>query len=292
MPKFTKNLAKPLMGIALLCGLVACGESSSINPFLGDQILNIAHRGGRVIAPEATLEAFASALAVGADVLEFDIHTTSDGTFVVMHDTRVDRTTDGTGRIDELTWAEISQLDAGYWFSRDDGVTYPYRGQEIHVPRLSQVLETFPGVPVNIEIKTDIPLDKLPELAEILRTYNRADKALVASFGTEHIQAFRVAAPEILTSFSLDEVFDFFILSPETETTYTPPTRMLQVPPTYAGLEVLTEDFVAKARRHELRVIAFDILTAAEMQAMIDLGLDGQIVDDPALLAEVLAAQP
>ena len=84
------------------------------NLLLSDKFLNIAHRGGASLRPEETLLAFEHALAVGADVLEFDVHASSDGVIVAMHDGTVDRTTDGTGPIKAQTLAQLRALDAGY----------------------------------------------------------------------------------------------------------------------------------------------------------------------------------
>ena len=271
----------------------ACSGSSqdNRNAFDTDQILDIAHRGGNEIAPEATIEAFRTALEVGADVLEFDVRTTSDGILVVIHDDRVDRTTNGSGYVNELTLAEIQELDAGYNYTQDGGATYPYRGEGLVVPQLDEVLAAFPGVPVNVEIKSSVALSDIPQLAESLRAYNRANKALVASFSQDHISAFREAAPEIWTAFSQDEVTYFFLMTPEMEESYEPPSPALQVPPTFSGLTVLTPEFVAKARRFGLRIDAFDINTADRIQEMLDLGLNGMITNDPALLREMIDAQ-
>ena len=286
--------ASARIAMALLVLLTAACSGSSQdnrNAFDTDQILDIAHRGGNEIAPEATIEAFRTALEVGADVLEFDVRTTSDGILVVIHDDRVDRTTNGSGYVNELTLAEIQELDAGYNYTQDGGATYPYRGQGLVVPQLDEVLAAFPGVPVNVEIKSSVALSDIPALAESLRAYNRANKALVASFSQDHISAFREAAPEIWTAFSQDEVTYFFLMTPELEESYEPPSPALQVPPTFSGLTVLTPDFVAKARRFGLRVDAFDINTADRIQEMLDLGLNGMITNDPALLREMIDAQ-
>ena len=79
-----------------------------------DQTLVIAHRGGRAHAPENTLPAFARSVELGVDVLELDVHLTKDEEIVVLHDATVDRTTDGSGHINELTYAEVEVLDAGF----------------------------------------------------------------------------------------------------------------------------------------------------------------------------------
>ena len=109
-----------------------------------DWPINIAHRGGAEIAPENTLEGFREGLRVGAGVLELDVHTTADGHVVVIHDDTVDRTTDGTGAVREMSFAEIRRLDAGYRFTPDGGETFPYRGQGIKTPRLGRSTTSSP----------------------------------------------------------------------------------------------------------------------------------------------------
>ena len=97
------------------------------------------HRGGAAVVPEDTVLGFQEGLKYGDGVIECDVHATLDGELVVMHDELVDRTTDGTGRIGELSYAEIARLDAGYRFTSDRGATYPWRGRGISVPTLSQI---------------------------------------------------------------------------------------------------------------------------------------------------------
>src|SRR5829696_2712479 len=119
--------------------------------------VNLAHRGASSLAPENTIEAFRLALEAGAGGLELDVHMTSDGHIVVIHDATVDRTTNGTGAVSEMTLHELRRLDAGHNFSPDGGPTRPYRGRGVRVPTLGEVLREFPGVAVNIEIKAGTP---------------------------------------------------------------------------------------------------------------------------------------
>jgi len=99
----------------------------------------IAHQGGDGLWPGDTLYAFEKAVAIGADVLEMDAHITKDGQIVLMHNETVDGTTDGTGLIEELTMADLQELDAAYKWSNDADKTFPYRGQEIRVPTLEEL---------------------------------------------------------------------------------------------------------------------------------------------------------
>src|SRR5215210_1023231 len=143
----------------MLAGLYLGRRGGQNDPALQpkDWPVNIAHRGGAEIAPENTLEGFREGLRVGAGVLELDVHTTADGHVVVIHDDVVDRTTNSTGAVREMTPAELKRLDAGYRFTRDGGATFPFRGEGIRIPTLEEVYDEFVGVPINIEIKGERP---------------------------------------------------------------------------------------------------------------------------------------
>lgn len=86
------------------------------------------------------------------------MHSTADGHVVVIHDKTVDRTTDSSGPVHEMTLAEIRRLDAGYRFTQDGGKTYPYQGKGLRIPTLEEVYQEFPEVPINVEISSVIRL--------------------------------------------------------------------------------------------------------------------------------------
>ncbi|MGB5811857.1 MAG: glycerophosphodiester phosphodiesterase [Polyangiales bacterium] len=254
-------------------------------------VLNIAHRGGRRIRPEHTLVAYEQALAEGADVLELDLHATSDNVIVVMHDDTVDRTTDGSGAIKEMTFAELRMYDAGYNFTTDDGATYPFRGMGLLVPTLEEVLEAFPDVPYVIEIKQADP-SIVDGFVEITRSFEVVDQINGASFNDDVLQELRAAAPEMETSFSEDEVAAFFFesLKPEgIDPSYVAPAEFLQVPPTRGALEVVHEGFVPAAHSLGLKVHVWTINDEEEMRTLIeDFGVDGVMTDDPPTLTRVI----
>ena len=114
----------------------------------------VGHRGNAAHAPENTLESFRQAVEIGVDALELDVHLTADGHVVVIHDPTLDRTTDGSGRVDRMTLAEIRRADAGARFTKDRGATRPYLGKGITVPTLDEVMENFAAMPLLIELKT------------------------------------------------------------------------------------------------------------------------------------------
>jgi glycerophosphoryl diester phosphodiesterase len=179
------------VGAGLYLGRLGGQNDVALQP--KDWPVNIAHRGGAEIAPENTLEGFREGLRVGAGVLELDVHTTADGHVVVIHDATVDRTTESTGAVRELTLAEVKRLDAGYRFTRDGGGTFPYRGAGIRVPTLEEIYDEFADMPINIEIKGERPGIEAA-LWRVIEAAGAEDRTLVVSESTATIRRFRQAA--------------------------------------------------------------------------------------------------
>jgi glycerophosphoryl diester phosphodiesterase len=248
----------------------------------------MAHRGGSGLWPENTLYAFERAVALGVDVLEMDIHSTADGVLVVIHDSTVDRTTDGTGPVQALTLAELKALDAGYRWSSDGSETFPYQGLGLTVPSLEEVFSAFPQTPMNIEIKQTEPAITVP-LCRLIREWGMVEWVLVASFDQTTVEAFRRECPQVATSTAEGEVILLFALSKVfLEATYSPQAGAVQVPEYRSGLHVLTPRFVAAAHRRGLQVHAWTINDPDDMQRLVDLGVDGIITDHPDRLQVVL----
>src|ERR671920_1323446 len=155
-----------------------------------DWPVNLAHRGASSLAPENTIEAFRLALEAGAGGLELDVHMTRDGHIVVIHDATVDRTTNGSGAVSEMTFDELRRFDAGHDFSPDGGPTRPYRGRGVRVPTLSEVLEEFPGVAVNIDLKDGPPGIQAAVLG-VLRETKTWRRTLVVSTRHTPVKRFR-----------------------------------------------------------------------------------------------------
>lgn len=253
--------------------------------------LVIAHQGGDGLRPGDTMAAFENAAALGVDVLEMDAHLTQDGHVVIMHDETVDRTTDGSGYIKEMTLEALKSLDAGYDWSPDDGKTFPFRGQGIQVPTLEEVFQAFPGYPMNIEIKQADPAMHTP-LCALIRQYGRQDKVLIASFHNEAMLDFRQTCPEVATSMPEDEVRPFVYMTLGfVGSFYRPEANAIQIPEKSSGITLLTPRFVRTAHGRGLRVEAWTINEVEEMQHFIDMGVDGIITDYPDRLIQVLGAR-
>jgi len=259
-----------------------------------DKVLNIAHGGGLLIRPAHTLLAYDTALEDGADMLELDIHETSDHVIVVMHDAPVDRTTNCTGLIKEMTFAELRKCDAGYNFTQDGGETYPYRDMDLVVPSLEEVLKRYPDTAVNIEIKQSEP-SLVVGLVDLVRQYEFEDKMIGAAFSDEVLAELRAAAPEIATSLGEDESLEFWIKSnAEIDPEYVPAGEFLQLPVEYdlgGGniVEVLHPGFIQRVEEHDMYVHIWTVNDAAEMRELIEVhGVHGIMTDDPPLLTEVI----
>lgn len=148
----------------------------------------VGHRGNAAHAPENTLESFRQAVSLGVDALELDVRLTADGAVVVLHDPTLDRTTDGSGRVDRLPLAEVQRADAGARFTRDRGQTWPYRGAGLTVPAFEAVLDEFPNVPLLIEIKTPAAASPLRALIE---QHGATERCIVAAFDGDALLPFR-----------------------------------------------------------------------------------------------------
>ena len=252
--------------------------------------VNIAHRGGRDVGPENTLAGFQEALRVGADVLELEVHLTADRHLVVIHDDTVDRTTDGTGLVREMTLQEVKGLDAGYRFTRDGGKTYPYRGQGVGVPALGEVYEEFPGVPVNIEIKEAQP-DIERALLQVIEEAEAADRTLVVSGNSGIIRRFREASGgRVATGSSATEIAVFELLRRLRLSRFLGPSyQALQVPEGYRNiLRLVTPSFVRAAHQLGVRVDVWTVNTEPDMRRVLGHGVDGIMTDRPDALNRML----
>jgi glycerophosphoryl diester phosphodiesterase len=243
------------------------------NPWLDQRtFINMAHQGGEDEFPSNTMYAFKEALAAGADTLELDVNRTEDDQFVVMHDWKVDRTTNGTGYTTDLTLAEIQQLDAAHNFIPGENAVagrpesdYPFRGvrtgakpppagytaEDFRVPTLTEVLEAFPNTPINIEIKGQEDQEsEFVRNAELLAgLLNDADRRdlIVVSFNQAAVNRFHELAPDIGIAPGLDGLVGYFLNGepmPNADAVVA-----IQVPTQFGDLEVLTPQRVLQAHR-------------------------------------------
>ena len=253
----------------------------------------IGHRGASGELPENTLESFERAVAQGAAILESDVHVSRDGALVLIHDDELGRTTDGSGRVADHTLAELRALDAGHRFSpRGDG-RFPYRGRGVRIPTLEKALEAFPHVHWNLELKERIPA-LIEKTVALVRRAGREGSVLLAAAEDEIMADLRAhlaktgARPAV--GAAAGDVLRFLHAALAGEPP--PPGPMaLQVPPDFGGRPLVTREFVAHAHAHGLVVHVWTINEPAEIERLLDLGVDGIMSDFPARAARVIAAR-
>lgn len=245
----------------------------------------VAHRGGSKLRPENTMLAFAHAVSLGVDAIECDVHLSRDGEVVVIHDDTLDRTTDRDGAVSALTASELAATDAAARFSVDGG--YPYRGQGVGVPRLTEVLETFPTIPVIIEIKGVQPAVARRAL-DVIRAARAESRVIVGGFDDGVLSSVRATAPEIVTSASRVEVQSalrrsWFGLSPRR-----PGYRLFQIPLRLRGRQILRRPLVRAARRAGIPVQAWIVDSEEDIRMIVEWGVTGIITDRPDVALNVV----
>jgi len=261
-----------------------------VKPFVpGKRLLNIAHRGGAGERPESTLLAFRHALEAGADVLELDVHLSRDGVLMVCHDPDLRRVSGDTGKIRELTVAEIRNADAGALWTSEDG-SRPYAGNGHTLVSLEELFQAFPDVPMNVDIKVGDP-KAAEEVVKLIREYRRREITVVASFISQQLRRVRRNAPDLVTSASPRDVRIFLLLSRiglgKLASRRFP---YLQIPETHGSLRLVTPRFLKAAHRAGKEVHVWTVNEKEEMRRLISLGVDGIITDYPSRLAGELDA--
>ena len=172
--------------------------------------LNIGHRGASAYLPENTLEAFRAAFhKFKVDMIEFDIHITKDGIPVIIHDARLERTTNGRGYVSAYSLAELKMLDAGYWFSPSREASFPFRNKGIRIPTLEEVLAAFSDFFLAVEIKEKHP-SVLHAVMSLIEKYHAGDRCVVGSKHNAISQEMRRSYPERLRFCSQREVVRFY----------------------------------------------------------------------------------
>lgn len=285
MKRFARFALAPLfLVVAALLALALTSrpaERPAVLAGFGDQPLVIAHRGGRGLWPENTLFAFERAAALKVDMLEMDLRQTRDGALVVLHDARVDRTTNGDGKVAELTLADVQALDAGYRWSADGGESHPYRGQGIRIPTFAEVLERFPEQPKVVEIKVpDAGMEE--QLCALLDTHEQRQRVLVGSFYERSLKRFREVCPGVATSAGPTSVRLLVVLNwIGLGSLVSPSYQALQIPERSGGLQVASERLMTTALQRGLAVQMWTINEQPAMRHLLDMGANGLITDYP-----------
>lgn len=275
-------------------------------------VLNLAHAGGDQDAPHSTRFAFEQAVRAGATALELDVQLTADDVLIVQHDDTVDKTTETTGRVDQLTLAEIQALDNAYWFSPEcwpcqdrPASEYTYRGvrnglvsppdgsaaDDFRVPTFREIATAFPDMLLDIEIKgsPESGIAVAERLALELEELGRLDSVVVVSFDDEVVDAFHELAPTVAVSPGLGRLTAWFLDGAELE----PHFEILQLPPFQGEIEVVTAALVERihAEGRVVWVWPDDASTQENAEFYAQLladGVDGVIAGRPAAMTAAL----
>jgi glycerophosphoryl diester phosphodiesterase len=235
--------------------------------------LNIAHRGASGTRPENTLVSFRRAMEIGVDVIELDTRLTADGIAIIMHDATVDRTTNGSGRVADLTLQQIKALDAGAWFAPE------FAGER--VPTLAEAAAlTGNRVALSLELKET----GVEEQAVAAIRSSANSHSFISSFHEQCLKRVRELDPQMTLEFivGIDPLSDDEIAR-LIERTRRLDARILA--PSHRGI---TPALVSAAKAAGLRLIAWTVDERDEMQRLIELGVDGITTNRPEVLKDLL----
>lgn len=238
--------------------------------------LIIAHRGASACAPENTLAAFERAFSLGADGIELDVTLTRDGVPVVIHDDTVDRTTNGTGAVAQMTLEEIQSLDAGRWCSTE------FRGEK--VPTLAEVLKTVGqrGI-VNVELKgTNLKSDGLEAAAiRAVESAGMQERVILSSFNP--IRLWRAARinSSIERGLLYTDTLPIFLR----RAWFRPLVRPRALHPIH---RMVKPGYVRRVREMGYKINTWTVDDPAEMKRLIGLGVNAIITKRPDIQKQIM----
>jgi glycerophosphoryl diester phosphodiesterase len=243
----------------------------------------IAHRGASGYAPETTLASYRIALQMKVDYLELDLQMTADGELVAIHDTLVDRTTNGKGAVGEKTLAELKALDAGSWFNRlfADKARTEYVGEKIRT--LQEIIDltkpTSAGLYIELKSPELYPADFEARLLSILKRNQFEQRVVVQSFNAHSVEKMKSLDAGVRTAFLVKNL------------SIDPVEASLKVRANELAIsyELLTTDIVKRARANGLAVTVWTVDEVDAMKRMIDLGVDRIITNYPDRLQRILS---
>ncbi|MFI5954227.1 glycerophosphodiester phosphodiesterase [Cryptosporangium sp. NPDC051539] len=237
--------------------------------------LAFAHRGGAAHGFENTMTAFSQAVDAGYRYVETDVHATADGALVAFHDRTLDRVTDRSGAIAALPLTEVRAARIG--------------GTE-QVPLFDELLDAWPDVRINIDVKADAAVEPL---VEAVREHRAEDRVCVGSFSDARLRRVRAAfGGSVATSLGPRDVARLKLASlTGSRPRFGPGVCAAQVPVRHGGLRVVDARFVAAAHRAGLQVHVWTIDDATTMHRLLDLGVDGIMTDRIDVLRDVLTSR-
>jgi glycerophosphoryl diester phosphodiesterase len=234
----------------------------------------IAHRGSSEEAPENSIAAFHKAIEAKADMIELDVRLSSDNEFVVFHDKKLNRTSDGRGLLNSFPAGELTELDNGSWFSR--------KFSRERIPLLRDVLPlTKHGVMINIEIKPDVTslseLSVEEEIVRVVSKFKATHRVMFSSFNHFMMKAIKRIDDGIVTGILYNPIADF---------RHSPSQLAARA---HADIFIcskyqLNSDVMHDAHKNDCRVYVYGVKSERDVERMVRLGVDGIIADNPAMV--------
>jgi glycerophosphoryl diester phosphodiesterase len=232
----------------------------------------VAHRGASGHAPENTFAAFERAVQLGATFIETDLQLTRDGRFVAIHDSTVERTTNGSGAVHDFTLEELRRVDAGLWFDRE------FMGER--VPTLEEILEFSrkSDVVFYLELKYDWAWGMDHALAAALRKSENTARTIILSFNPSMLAPLRRLDPSIMTGMLVEESGREIV------------KEAIDIGARQLCLrsDRVTQELVEQAHREDLQVVTWTVNDKEQMHAMISAEVEGIMTDFPDRLLTVI----
>ncbi len=238
------------------------------------ETLVFGHRGAMAQAPMNTLTAFELAREQGADGIELDVQVSRDGHLVVIHDDAVDSTTDGKGRVADLTLDELKRLDAGSWFADR------FAGQRI--PTLDEVFDAFGNAMlINVEIKASRDsLDRIEKrLADCLRRHNMREQVIISCFDPVILRRVRGMMPMVMMG---------FLYQPDMPAEHYLPLKKLWHEARHPRHDMVDEEYMNWARTYDYYVNVWTVNDAERALHLKRLGVNSIITDEPGRIISAL----
>jgi glycerophosphoryl diester phosphodiesterase len=243
------------------------------------------HRGASIECPENTLLSFQRALERGVDVFELDLHATSDSVFVVAHDPTGERIAGVRRTIADSTWSEVSSWDAGFGYLDASGGR-PYAGAGIRLARFEEVLEAFPDMPVNVDVKDASP-SALAHLLSLVYAAAAEERVLLTSFSYRVLASLRKLAYRGPLGLSRLDALRLVLSPGFFSRLFRLGGIRAQLPTRSGALDLTTPRFLAKCHALGLAVDFWVVNDPLQASLLLERGADGIITDDPRAIAGV-----
>ena len=248
----------------------------------------MAHRGAPLEFPENTMPSFQRAMELGVDVIETDVHLTSDNQVVVIHDGYLDRVSNGKGKVSDYTLAELQEFDAGYHFTMDNGATYPFRGKGLSFLSLDQLLHAFPEQRFNIDLK-DNSTRLVDGYLQVIQKHDAAKRVCTASRYGKNLKRVRWKNPQMATAFSLWEIIGYYFLFRSGLLLLKKKFKgdALQIPEYIGTSHIANGGLVRSAHERGLKVHVWTVNETKYIKRLLDIDVDGIFTDDPLMLKQI-----